>query len=134
MSKPVVARFKDGRVLKGVSMDIDPSRPTFHLRPPQGSPVQVSLSELKALFFVRSLDGDPQRSEEQTPDPADPRARGSSIVALRFADGEAIVGLTIRYPPNKPFFFVLPVDPGSNNIRILVNRDAVVAMEAKSAA
>jgi Family of unknown function (DUF6982) len=134
MSKPVVARFKDGRVLKGVSLDIDPSRPTFHLRPPQGSPVQISLSELKALFFVRSLDGDAQRTDQQTPDPTDPRARGSSMVVLRFADGEEIVGLTIRYPPNKPYFFVLPVDPASNNVRILVNRDAVVAMEPKSAA
>ena len=34
-----------------------------------------------------------------------------------------------RYPPNRPFFFVLPMDPGSNNIRILVNRDAVRTIE-----
>ena len=134
MSKPVVARFKDGRILKGISMDIDPARPTFHIRPPQGSPVQVSLSELKALFFVRSLDGDRERNEQYELDPSDLRARGSSIVSLRFADGEEIVGLTIRYPPNKPYFFVVPVDPGSNNLRILVNRDAVVAMESGSAA
>jgi len=115
-------------------MDIDPARPTFHLRPPDGRPVQVSLSELKALFFVRSLDGDPERADHRTPDPTDARARGSSVVTLRFADGEEIVGLTIRYPPNKPYFFVVPVDPGSNNLRILVNRDAVVAMESMSAA
>ena len=134
MSKPVVARFKDGRILKGISMDIDPARPTFHIRPPQGSPVQVSLSELKALFFVRSLDGDRERNEQYELDPSDLRARGSSIVSLRFADGEEIVGLTIRYPPNRPYFFVVPVDPGSNNLRILVNRDAVVAMESGSAA
>jgi len=134
MSKPVVARFKDGRTLKGISMDIDPARPTFHIRPAQGSPVQVSLSDLKALFFVRSLDGDPERNESNTPDPTDPRTRGSSIVSMRFADGEEIVGMTIRYPPNKPFFFVVPADPGSNNLRILVNRDAVVDMSNGSAA
>lgn len=134
MSKHVVARFKDGRVLKGISMDIDPARPAFHIRPPQGSPIQVSLSELKALFFVRSLEGNRERTEQSELDPADPRARGSSLVSLRFADGEEIVGLTIRYPPNKPYFFVVPVDPGSNNLRILVNREAVVAMASGSAA
>ena len=33
-----------------------------------------------------------------------------------------------RYPPNRPFFFLLPMDPDSNNIRILVNRDALAEL------
>jgi len=100
--------------------------------PPDGRPVQVSLSELKALFFVRSLDGDSAREEGRKFDPKDPRSHGSTLVALTFADGEVMVGLTIRYPPNRPYFFLLPVDPNSNNIRILINRAAVKAMEALS--
>jgi hypothetical protein len=35
-----------------------------------------------------------------------------------------------RYPPNRPYYFLVPVDSGSNNIRILVNAAAVVAIEA----
>jgi hypothetical protein len=36
--------------------------------------------------------------------------------------------------PAKPFFLVVPVDTQSNNVRILVNRDAVVSMESPPAA
>lgn len=130
MSARVVARYRDGRLLKGISMDIEPSRSTFHIRPPEGRATEVDLSELKALFFVRTLAGDRNHQLDRTPDPADPRGRGSTIVALRFEDGEEMVGLTIRYPPNRPYFFIVPVDANSNNIRILVNRAAVVSMEA----
>jgi hypothetical protein len=128
----VVARFLDGRVLKGTSLDVDPARPTFHVRPPEGSTAEVKLTELKALFFVRSLDGDMARHETHTLDPADPRSHGSTAVSLTFPDGEVMLGLTNRFPPNRPFFFVVPVDPESNNLRVLVNRSAVKKIEPLS--
>ena len=132
MKNLVVARYQDGKVVKGISLDVDPARPTCHVREGTKPAVEVKLSDLKALFFVRSLDGDPKRDEGLVPGEKDPRSRGMALVKLRFADGETIVGLTIRYPPNRPYFFVLPVDQESNNIRILVNREAVVAMEEGS--
>jgi hypothetical protein len=128
MSTQVVARFQDGRLLKGTSVDVGPDRPSFHIRPPEGPVIEVRLRDLKALFFVRSLDGNPDRKERKSPDPLDPRTRGSKIVGLRFADGEFLVGLTLAFPPKRPYFFTLPVDPKSNNVRVLVNRDAVVSM------
>lgn len=134
MSKKVVARYQDGRVIKGVSMDVDPNRNVFHIRPPQGPAIQVNLNDLKALFFVRSLDGDSARNDASRLEPGDMRSRGSSVVRLDFADGESITGLTIAWPPRKPFFFLTPVDPGSNNIRILINRDAITNMEQLEAA
>jgi hypothetical protein len=100
-----------------------------HVRPPTGDTVEIALADLKALFFVRSLEGDPDRDESRLPDPGDRRLRGATVVSLRFADGERMVGMTIRYPPNKTYFFLNPVDPKSNNLRILVNRDAVTEME-----
>ena len=36
MSNLVVARYLDGKLLKGTSLDVDPTRPTFHVRPPEG--------------------------------------------------------------------------------------------------
>lgn len=133
MQNKVVARYQDGRVVKGISLDVDPARPTCHVRPTTGPALEVNLSELKALFFVRTLEGNSAHDEGRDPDPKDPRSRGMAMVSLRFADGETIVGLTIRYPPNRPYFFVLPVDQKSNNIRILVNRAAVVSMEEAKA-
>ena len=130
VSLKVVARYRDGRTVKGASLDIDPGRPSCHVRTSEGKTVEVQLKDVKALFFVRTLEGDSAHLENRTPAPQDPRRQGSSLVTMTFEDGEVMVGLTIRYPPNRPFFYILPVDPESNNIRMLVNRDAVVSMAA----
>jgi hypothetical protein len=134
MSNHVVAHFRGGRVLKGISLDIDPEKPVFHIRPPQGKAVEAKLSDLKALFFVRSLEGDPAKNDESSLDPKDSRTRGSTPIKVSFDDGETITGLTIRFPPHKPYFFIVPADPKSNNIRILINKAAVVAMEKTATA
>lgn len=133
MSNKVVARYKDGRIVKGTCLDIEAGRPSCHVRTPESKTVEVQLKDLKAFFFVRSLEGDSAHDEDRTPDPEDLRSRGSTLVTLTFEDGEVMVGLTNRYPPSRPFFFVLPVDSKSNNVRMLVNREAVVSMEAAEA-
>lgn len=130
----VVARFLDGRVMKGRALDMDPSRPSFHLRSPLHPPIEVKLAELKALFFVKDLDGNPERVDSMQLSEGDIRARGAQQIEVEFADGERIVGLTVRYPPVRPFFYIVPADEGSNNIRILVNKAAVVRMSQPSAA
>lgn len=132
MSNKVIARCLDGRLLKGVGLNVDPARATFHIRPSESKPVEIRLDEIKALFFVRSLEGDRDHLEARTPVADDPRACGATIVSMQFNDGEVMVGMMISYPPNRPYFFIVPVDPTSNNIRVLVNRSAVVAIEPLS--
>lgn len=128
MANEVVARHADGRVVKGTSLDVDPARPTCHVKTADQGTVTVRLADLKALFFVKSLAGDSGHQEALEVDPEDARARGACRIGLTFKDGERVVGMTVRYPPIKPFFYVVPADPRSNNIRILVNRGAVTAM------
>jgi hypothetical protein len=128
VANEVVAHFIDGRLVKGVCLDVDPGRPTCHITTVERETTEVKLAELKALFFVRDLTGDPARYEESVIHPDDVRTRGASRIELEFADGERLVGLTVRFPPVRPFFYVLPADPRSNNLRILVNRAAVVRM------
>jgi hypothetical protein len=128
VANEVVAHFLDGRVVKGVSHDIDPGRPIFHIRTADQQASEVKLADLKALFFVRSLAGDPTRAEGSTVEAGDPRTRGAYPIEVQFADGERVVGLTVRYPPVRPFFYVLPADGQSNNLRILINRAAVVRL------
>jgi hypothetical protein len=60
----------------------------------------------------------------------DQRLHGTRQVEIEFGDGERLGGLMNRYPPIGPFFFILPLDQRSNNIRILVNREAVATMRA----
>jgi hypothetical protein len=133
MANEVVAHYLDHRLVKGQSLDVDPAKPTCHVRTLEQGVVEVKLAELKALFFVRDLSGDPSRSDEHVLAASDVRARGAALIELEFVDGEKLVGLTVRYPPIKPYFFVLPADGTSNNVRILVNRAAVRAMRQPAA-
>lgn len=128
MANMVVARFADGRMLKGSSLDVDPARPKCHIRTADGMH-EVLLADLKALFFVKSLEGDAKHVEGQEIAPVDPRLRGSKLVEVAFRDGETLRGLCMRYPPKLPFFFLVPVDTGSNNVRILINGDQLAGMQ-----
>ena len=121
----LVAHFIDGTVKKGLSLDVDPKKPTCHLKTETGGTIEVALKDMKALFFVKSPKGNPEHNESPNPVPGDSRLVGTKRVRVVFADKEEIVGLMNRYPPITPFFFMLPIDTMSNNIRILVNRAAV---------
>ncbi len=128
MGNRVVAHYLDGRIIKGLNLDVDLAKPTCQVRSLAGAVTEVALAELKALYFVRNFDGDPGRHESTRLAPADPRLHGSTLVTLHFGDGEKLVGLMHRDSSKEPYFFLIPVDRGSNNIRILVNRAAVVSV------
>lgn len=121
----IVARYIDGTVLKGVSLDVDPKKPVCHLKTDSGGTVEVALADVKALFFVKSAVGHPEYHEQKEVTPGDIRLHGARRVRAVFADNEEIVGLMNRFPPATPYFFMLPIDPASNNIRMLVNRAAL---------
>ncbi len=123
----IVARYFDGRVLKGFSVDFLPTKPTFHLTPadspPQSKPLEVRLSDLKAIFFVKDLAGKPQPyTRRQEFDPKKPPI--GRKIRIVFKDGELLVGTTQGYDPGRPGFFVVPADSESNNDRIFVVRGA----------
>ena len=64
----VVARYIDGRVVKGTTVDFLPTRPSFHLIPigQGGNPIsvlEIKVSDLKAVFFVKDFNGDPAYDE-----------------------------------------------------------------------
>jgi len=118
----VVARFADGRILKGMTADFFPNKSVFHVSvagaPPGTEPVEIETQELKALFFVRDLVGDPQYVERKEFDSTRPPA-GRRIRVL-FKDGEELIGTTTGYQPGRPGFFLVPADDGSNNERCFV--------------
>ncbi len=129
----IVAHFLDGTMAKGMSLDVDHRKPVCHLKTREGETVEVALAAVKALFFVKTETGRPAHQEGREAVPGDSRLVGTRRVAVRFADGEEIVGLMNRFPPLGQVFFMLPIDPQSNNLRILVNRAAVPALEERAA-
>lgn len=119
----VVARYLDGRTLKGQTADFLPTRPSFHVIPSSqvGTAIQVvevKIADLKAVFFVKDLVGDAAYNEAKAFAPA-VRAVGRKV-QVEFADGETVVGTTQGYQPDRPGFFLVPVDPKSNNDRCFV--------------
>jgi hypothetical protein len=118
----VVARYQDGRVLKGITSDFLPAKDMFHLElsdgPHGAKPVEVRMAELKAVFFVKDFAGNPGYEESQEFDASKPPV-GRKIKVL-FSDGELLVGTTQGYQPGRAGFFVTPADPRSNNERCYV--------------
>jgi len=86
-------------------------------------PVEVSVNDLKAMFVVKDLLGDPDHIEEAE-FPTDRTAYGQKL-EVTFKDGEVLCGTCVDYEPDRPCFFLLPADPRSNNNRILVVRAAI---------
>jgi hypothetical protein len=117
----VVARFNNGTVLKGTTQDFYPSRPHFHLLPADGgTPAQIRCAELKALFFVKTFEGDPKRVKRRGFIEASPEVAQGRKVVVRFKDGEFLCGYTLSYAPDRDGFFVVPVDTEGNSVRIYV--------------
>ena len=119
----VVARFLDGRILKGFTRNFDPRRRSFELYDPEGAGeiIVVRLSDLKTLFFVRDFKGNPaykERHEFEGP------FTGRRL-SLQFKDGEVMVGTTFGFDAERDGFFLFPADAKSNNEKAYVNTGAV---------
>lgn len=132
MDNRVVARYLDGRLVKGTCHDVAVTRPICHVHTAEYGVVAVRLADLKALFFVKDLAGNPEHRDLATVRPGDPRTRGATKLEIRFKDGEVLVALAGEYSAERPFFFVVPADPMTNAIRILVNRAAVLSVTEES--
>jgi len=115
----VVARYRSGRRIKGVTGDFGSERDFFHVIPEGGgAPVTVWLADLKAVFFVRNFVGN-RYHQARNEFEAGQCASGKKIRVV-FEDGEVLVGTTQGYHPGRPGFFVVPADPAVNTERCYV--------------
>lgn len=117
MRNAVVAHFMDGTLVKGSTEDFFPHRPTLHIaQEGSGEPVEVEIARLKALFFVKSFEG----NRDYDVDNEAERAGLGRRIEVRFKDGETLIGYTSGYSAERDVFFVFPGDPNANNERVLV--------------
>ena len=118
----VVARFSDGRMVKGSTGDFVPAKEFFHVAPvdaPKGTkPTLVQVKDLKAIFFVKDFVGRPDYTP--TNEFEGDKAPAGRKIKVVFADGETIVGTTQGYQPGRPGFFMIPADPAANIERCYV--------------
>jgi small nuclear ribonucleoprotein (snRNP)-like protein len=120
----VVARYRDGRVVKGHTQSFDPNKPEFRLQlvgtEDTALPDTIAVADLKAVFFVRDFDGNREYNEAKGYE----KRPAGRIVEVTFFDGERLVGTSLTYDASRPGFFLFPADPHSNNERVFVVRGA----------
>lgn len=127
----IVARYLDGRVLKGYTNDFNPNRPGFHVEvDAKHEVIEIRLRQLKALFFVKTFEGSASRDDLPgfIAGPAE-KTQGRKI-AVRFRDGEFMCGYTMSWSPDREGFFIFPADTGSNNDRVWVVTASTLEIKA----
>ena len=118
----VVVALADGRRARGFVYDINPENEDFHLfatdDPSEPRSEIIRVAECKAIYFVKSLTGNPDYEENKTELPA--QRRFGRPVEVIFGDGERIVGMVEFFHAERKGFYLIPPDPKSNNLRIFV--------------
>ena len=123
----VVLHYNDGRILKGFTQNFFPNKPSFHFLPADsGNPtqqVEVTMKELKGVFFVKDFAGNPTYREKKS-FPEGVQISGKKV-EVTFKDGEILTGSTLVYDPTRPGFFFFPSDPDWNLIRVYIVAQSV---------
>lgn len=123
----VVARFLDGTTIKGQTNDFLPTKALFHVTVPGLKPLEVKVSDMKALYFVRDLSGNPDH--HKTNEFPEQGSLPGRKVKVTFKDGEVVAGTTQGYQPDRTGFFLIPADPRSNNERCFIVMGATCLVE-----
>lgn len=124
----VVARYRDGYMVKGITYDFARNKKSFHVHvatDDQKRIEEVNISDLKAVFFVKSLEGSPEYQEKKEFPVGTPGLK----IKVEFFDGEILLGTTSGYSAQRQGFWLFPADPESNNLRIYVVCAAVKKIE-----
>ena len=120
----VVVRYSDGRLLKGYTHDFLPEKDFFHLieETPSGTGTshEIKVPDLKAVFFVKTFGGNKDYNEKKSFKEINAAALHGIKIKITFKDGEVLCGLSLGYNRTKKGFFIVPIDPLSNNDRIYV--------------
>jgi hypothetical protein len=130
-----VVRLNDGSLLKGYLKDFSSEMETVVLREAETGKIHtLRIEDLKAVFFVKSFEGDDDYKEKKSYGIRKPTG---NRVFVKFKDGERLVGFVDgKVPWQKGFFlsrkdsdgkgfFLLPVDKDTNNIKIFVISSSV---------
>ena len=117
MLNKIVVRYADGRIAKGTTENFFPNKSTFHLTASgSGERQEINVTDLKAIFFVKSFDGNPGHDEKLDVE----RVGLGKKLMVEFMDGETVVGYTQGFSPDRASFIVFPCDPESNNEKVFV--------------
>ena len=114
----VVLRYRDGHLIRCMlTREFTPSDFAVEAEAEDGAMIQVNISDLKAIFFLK----DPRRRGAEMQVGArvvEPSAGAPARV--EFFDGEIVHGRVQEYRMENSGFFLYPTSPESNNEKIFV--------------
>jgi len=118
----IVIRYLNGTIRKRIINDINIEIDRFTIRNVlTGKLESYTTTDLKAIFWVKNLIGDPSRVDKQGfIKEADP-----SNIFIEFKDNECQWGSQTGYSNKATGFFFYPHDPDSNNIKCYIPRNAL---------
>ena len=127
----VVVRARDKRRIRGFTWDFAPNRETFHVVDPfdEHKVEELALSDLKAVFYVKSFVGEPGRKDPPPFTKESFKGVPGLKLKITFEDGEVLYGTTNGYQPGRTGFFVMPADKAGNNERVFVISAATKSVE-----
>ena len=121
----MVARFKDGSLIKGKIHDFFIGKSEFRFETIKGELRNIFVEELKAIFWVKDFQGNKNHKDKFNFD----LDIGGRRIRVRFFYFELIIGHTIGYSSNQPGFFMVPLDTESNNKGVFVIKSATEIIE-----
>jgi len=127
----VVVHYLGGKLAKGYTFDFNQNRDNFHVFSTPDSIEEGLLvyhEELKAVFFVKTLEGNPDYD-----DPIFSEEEIKNLVGMKlkvhFKDGEIMYATTFGYSPARRGFFVFPIDKSCNNEKVYVVTSSTTSIE-----
>ncbi len=131
----VVAHFRDGRTVKGYLLGLAPDEDAVYMVPPDPDSygvAAVSISHLKAVFFVKSFDGDRHRLKSKALSKQALRKTVEPKVKVTFRDAEVLYGTTSEGYSKEKDFFLTPADKHNNNDMVYVVGDSTLSVASWS--
>lgn len=128
IANKIVVKFKDGKIVKGWTTDFGPNKEIFHLHPLEEYSkdiLEIEISSLKAVFFVKDFKGNKDYKKVRTFDGTHKGIPNQRKIIIIFKDGENFYGTTHSYNPERKGFFVYPIDLKDNNDKVFVINPAV---------
>ena len=124
MKDKIVVRFKDKTLLKGEITQFFPYYGVFKLELLNGRALTVDIDKIKAIFFVKSFEGDKKYTYKYEDD----LSWAGDKILLKFNDGEKIVGYTTQLNDSSFGFFITPADVKGNNEYIFASKSSIESM------
>jgi len=129
LKKKVVVKYKNGDIIKGWVEEFNPERESFLLftlfEYSKEERIEIELSSLKAVFFVKDFIGNKDYIKVRTFDVDIKITPSQRKLIVNFKDGEYLYGTSHSYGRYKVGFFMYPIDPKDNSERIFVVHKAI---------